>query len=135
MASSTPRATPRFVGFEGGEGRRKNQQKRSSNGKFNSKGNPKRGVDCGDRTFGPKRPFHIAIVEIQENVNSFGASLIVGVITWIDNMTPDLELRDKVLDELEIYKSAKGRLFSSQLAINRRGKQQPDLWSERGREE
>ncbi|XP_059070164.1 uncharacterized protein LOC131079337 [Cryptomeria japonica] len=110
---------------------------------------------------GPKRPFHITIVEIQENVKSFGASLIrwtnqlhqlihafayflnpkfyfsdsfrvdeevmAGVITCIDKMTPDPKLRDKVLDELEIYKSAEGRLFSSQLAIDRRGKQQPDL--------
>ncbi|GLJ10548.1 hypothetical protein SUGI_0130240 [Cryptomeria japonica] len=51
----------------------------------------------------------------------------LGVITCIDNMAPDLELRDKVLDELEIYKSAKGRLFSSQLAIDRRGKQQLEV--------
>ncbi|GLJ21845.1 hypothetical protein SUGI_0408520 [Cryptomeria japonica] len=56
--------------------------------------------------------------------------VMAGVITCIDKMTPDLELRDKVLDELEIYKSAEGRLFSSQLAIDRRGKQQPDLWWE-----
>ncbi|XP_059077299.1 uncharacterized protein LOC131876323 [Cryptomeria japonica] len=51
--------------------------------------------------------------------------VMAGVITCIDKMTPDPELRDKVLDELEIYKSAEGRLFSSQLAIDRRGKQQP----------
>ncbi|XP_059072640.1 uncharacterized protein LOC131873640 isoform X1 [Cryptomeria japonica] len=56
--------------------------------------------------------------------------VMAGVITCIDKMTPDPELRDKVLDELEIYKSAEGRLFSSQLAIDRRGKQQPDLWWE-----
>ncbi|XP_057831660.2 uncharacterized protein LOC131042327 [Cryptomeria japonica] len=56
--------------------------------------------------------------------------VMAGVITCIDKMTLDPELRDKVLDELEIYKSAEGRLFSSQLAIDRRGKQQPDLWWE-----
>ncbi|XP_057833525.2 ABC transporter C family member 9 isoform X2 [Cryptomeria japonica] len=56
--------------------------------------------------------------------------VMAGVITCIDNMTPDPELKDKVLDELEIYKNAEGRLFSSQLAIDRRGKQQPDLWWE-----
>ncbi|XP_057870855.2 uncharacterized protein LOC131077381 [Cryptomeria japonica] len=55
---------------------------------------------------------------------------MAGVITCIGKMALDPELRDKVLDELEIYKSAKGRLFSSQLASDRRGKQQPDLWWE-----
>ncbi|XP_059069310.1 uncharacterized protein LOC131859504 [Cryptomeria japonica] len=55
---------------------------------------------------------------------------MAGVIACIDKMAPDPELRDKVFDELEIYKSAEGRLFSSQLAIARRGKQQPDLWWE-----
>ncbi|XP_057836733.1 uncharacterized protein LOC131046914 [Cryptomeria japonica] len=56
--------------------------------------------------------------------------VMAGVIASIDKMTLDAELRDKVLDELEINKSAEERLFSSQLAIDRRGKQQPDLWWE-----
>ncbi|XP_057860020.2 uncharacterized protein LOC131068774 [Cryptomeria japonica] len=55
---------------------------------------------------------------------------MASVIACIDKMTLDAELRDKVLDDLEIYKSAERRLFSSQLAIDRRGKQQPDLWWE-----
>ncbi|GLJ55511.1 hypothetical protein SUGI_1191930 [Cryptomeria japonica] len=78
----------------------------------------------------------IATIVFDDGFNKNGEELtavteplvrVLRVITCIDKMTPDPELRDKVLDELEIYKSAEGRLFSSQLAIDRRGKQQPDL--------
>ncbi|XP_057834616.1 uncharacterized protein LOC131045102 [Cryptomeria japonica] len=56
--------------------------------------------------------------------------VMAGVFACIDKMAPNRELRDKVLDELEIYKGAEGRLFSSQQAIDRREKQQSDLWWE-----
>ncbi|KAH9327262.1 hypothetical protein KI387_007440, partial [Taxus chinensis] len=48
-----------------------------------------------------------------------------GLNTCIERMVSDEDIRDAIVDELQIYKTAEGRLFSLTLCVKRRNTSQP----------
>ena len=48
-----------------------------------------------------------------------------GINTCIERMVPDEDIKDAIVDELQIYKTAERRLFSSALCVKRRNTSQP----------
>lgn len=53
-----------------------------------------------------------------------------GLTTCIEKMVPEVEVRDLIISELQNYKRASGKLFSSPLAIRGRTTQTPTSWWE-----
>ncbi|KAH9292585.1 hypothetical protein KI387_042230, partial [Taxus chinensis] len=60
-----------------------------------------------------------------DSFTDVNGEVMEGLSTCIERMIPDVETRDLVILELQSYKHARGRLFSSVLAIRGRTTQSP----------